>query len=104
MNILYEDVGCSLTKISHHLQVLRLSYFKCWLGLSYNQLTGTLLTEIGNLNDLNKDIQIIIQNEKSIKELRQYVHNNLPSLFKFPISVGSVPVSSLYDKPSQHLK
>ena len=52
----------------------------------------------------NKDIQIIIENTKSIKELRQYVHNNLQRSFKFPISVGSVTVSSLYDKPSQNLK
>ena len=54
MNILFEDVECYLTKISHHLQVLRLSYFKLWLGLSYNELTGTLPTEIVNLNDIGK--------------------------------------------------
>ena len=51
----------------------------------------------------NKDIQIIIQNAKSINELRQCVHNNLLR-FIFPISVGSVPVSSLFDRSSHTLK
>ena len=35
----------------------------------------------------NKCIQIIIQNTKSIKELRQCVHNNLLSWFMFPIQL-----------------
>ena len=43
----------------------------------------------------NKDIQIIIQNTKSITELRKCVNNNLLSPFRFTISVGSVPVSLL---------
>ena len=52
----------------------------------------------------NKDIQIIIQNAKSIKELRQCVHNNLLRLLRFPISVGSVPVSLLLSRSSSTLK
>ena len=52
----------------------------------------------------NKDIQIIIQNAKTIKELRQCVHNNLRSSLRFPILVGSVPVSSLFDRSSHPLK
>ena len=52
----------------------------------------------------DKDIQIIIQNAKSIKELRQYVHNNLPSSFIFPISVGSGPISLLPDRTRRSLK
>ena len=40
--------------MSHHLQVLWLSHFKGLLKLSYNPLTGTLPTEMGNLNNLGK--------------------------------------------------
>ena len=40
--------------ISHHLQVLWLSHFKVWLDLSNNELTGTLPSEMGDLNDLCK--------------------------------------------------
>ena len=52
----------------------------------------------------NKNIQIIIQSAKSIKELRQCVHNNLLRSFMFPISVGSVPVSWLQCRNSSPLK
>ena len=36
--------------------------------------------------------------------MRQCVHNNLPSSFRYPISVGSVPVSLLFDRYSSSLK
>ena len=53
----------------------------------------------------NKDTQIITNNTKFIKDLKQCVHNNLPGLFRFPISVGSVTVSNeLYDRSNTHLK
>ena len=51
-----------------------------------------------------KSIQIIIQNTKSMKESRQCVHDNLQSSFIFTISVGSVPVSWLYDRDRYPLK
>ena len=53
MNILLEDIDYSLTKISHHLQVLWISHFKGWMGLDNNQLTGTLLSELGNMAQLS---------------------------------------------------
>ena len=40
--------------ISHCLQVLWLSHFKGYLDLSNNELTGTLPTEMGNMNQLSK--------------------------------------------------
>ena len=40
--------------ISHHLQVLWLSHFKGYLDLYNNKLTGTLPTEMGNMNELSK--------------------------------------------------
>ena len=46
-----ESVNCSM---SHHLQVLWLSYFKGGLDISSNQLMGALPTEIGNMNELCK--------------------------------------------------
>ena len=52
----------------------------------------------------NKDIQIIIQSAKTIKDLREYVHNNLQSLLRFSISVGSVTVSLLFARASVPLK
>ena len=51
----------------------------------------------------NNDVQIIIHNTKSSKELRQCVNNNLQSSFRFPISVGSVPVILLYSSNSHPL-
>ena len=54
MNIWFEYGECYLTKISHHLQVLWLSHFKGELGLEYNELTGTLPTEMRNMNNLSK--------------------------------------------------
>ena len=75
---------------SKNLQVLR--YF------------GQLTLSIFKYYIHNKDIQIIIQNEKSSKELRQCVHNYSQSLFIFPVSVGSVPVSLLNDRYSHPLK
>ena len=75
---------------SQNLQVVR--YF--------DQLTFSIIKSY--IHDI--DIQIIIQNTKSIKELRQCVHNNLQILFIFPISVGSVPVNSLFVRYSPPLK
>ena len=43
-----------MTKISHHLQVLWFSHFKDVLDLSNNKPTGTLPTEMGNMNQLGK--------------------------------------------------
>ena len=40
--------------ISHRLQFFWISHFKVWLDLSNNELTGTLPTEIGNMNQLRK--------------------------------------------------
>ena len=54
MNIWFEAGQCELTKISHYLQVFWLSHFKGGLFLSNNELTGTLPTEMGNLNELCK--------------------------------------------------
>ena len=54
MNIWFEYGECEMTKISHHLQVLWLPHFKESLYLSNNELTGTLPTEMGNLNELGK--------------------------------------------------
>ena len=47
---------------------------------------------------------MIIQDVTPIKELRQCVHSTLPSLFIFPISVGSVPLSWLNGRSSQPFK
>ena len=52
----------------------------------------------------NKDIKIIMQNAKPIKDLRQCVHNNLPKWVGFPISVGSVLVRLLLDKSRSPVK
>ena len=52
----------------------------------------------------NKDIQMIIQNTKSSEELIKFVHNNLQSSFRFPISVGSGPVRSLNSRDRSSLK
>ena len=54
MNMIFEYRECSPTKISHYLQVLWLSHFKAYLSLSNNEVTGTLPTEMGNLNNLGK--------------------------------------------------
>ena len=48
--------------------------------------------EIGRAScNLSTDIQIIIQNTKSSKDLRQCMQNNLPGSFVFPISVWVFP-------------
>ena len=54
MNIIFQDGECVLTKISYHLRVLWISHFKGLLYLSSNKLSGTLPTEMGNLNELGK--------------------------------------------------
>ena len=66
----------------------------------FDQLTLSILKSY--IHDI--DIQIIIQNAKSIKELGQCLHNNLQSLFIFPISVGSVTVNSVFARYSPPLK
>ena len=50
MKIWFEYGECYLTKIFHHLQVLWLSNFKYDMFLYNNTLTGTLPTEMGNMN------------------------------------------------------
>ena len=79
---------------------LKLESHKTCKQWEINQLTHSIF----KLYMHSKDLKIIIQNEKSIRELRQCVHNNLPSSFIIPISVGSVPVSSLYDSVMNPLK
>ena len=37
-------------KISHHLQVLWVSHFKCYMSLHHTELTVKLPTEMGNIN------------------------------------------------------
>ena len=54
MNMIFEYGECSLTKVSHYLQVLWLFHFKGRLHLYNNTLTGTLPTEMGNMNGLGK--------------------------------------------------
>ena len=54
MNLWFECGEFQLTKISHYLQFLWLSLFKEILDLKNNILTGTLPTEMGNMNQLDK--------------------------------------------------
>ena len=54
INIWFEYGECSLTKVSHYLQVLWLFHFKGRLHLYNNTLTGTIPTEMGNMNELGK--------------------------------------------------
>ena len=54
MNLWCEDGECQFTKIYHYLQVLWLYHLKLLLYLSNNTLTGTLPTEMGNMNKLSK--------------------------------------------------
>ena len=129
--------------MSHHSRVLWHSHFKEELDLFNNELTGTLPTEIGNLNELGQLLcthclnslmdfafcMIICISLLWMYDLKMesvnwpkylttckscnfliskmsciYQITNLPSSFILPISVGSVPVSSLYDRPRYPLK
>ena len=54
INIWFEYGECSLTKIYHYLQVLRLSHFNVLLYLYNKEITGPLPTEMGKINQLFK--------------------------------------------------
>ena len=54
LRIFFEYGECKLIKISHYLQVFWISHFKGWLYLSNKEFTGTLPTEMRNMNQLSK--------------------------------------------------